>query len=148
MKNRVVLVAEDDDKDVLLLEYAFRRIKSQADLRFVSDGKMAMAYLRATEPYSDRGKFPFPALVLLDIKMPKMSGLDVLEAIRDDPDLTRLTVIVFSCSAHERDIERASDLHANSYLVKPSDSQALARLCQVLEEYWLTLHRCAPCRGE
>ncbi|HEX4646179.1 MAG TPA: response regulator [Verrucomicrobiae bacterium] len=144
----MVLVAEDDDKDVLLLEYAFRRANSQADLHFVSDGKMALSYLRASDQYSDRGKFPFPAVVLLDIKMPKMTGLDVLEAIRDDPDLTRLTVIIFSSSAHERDLERASDLHANSYLVKPSDGHELTRLCQIVEEYWLTLHQSAPCRGE
>lgn len=147
-ENRVVLVAEDDDKDVMLLEHAFRQAKSRAVLRFVPDGKQAMAYLRAKYPYSDRGKYPFPAFVLLDIQMPKMNGLEVLKAIRDDPDLARLTVIIFSSSAHERDVNRASDLHANSYLVKPSDNHTLTRLCQVLEEYWLTHHRRAPCRWE
>lgn len=148
MENRVILVAEDNPDDVLLLQRAFRRANLQAELRFVHDGEQAMAYLKAEDKYSDRAKFPFPAFLVLDIKMPKMNGLEVLKAIRDDPGLARLTVIIFTSSAHERDVNRASDLHANCYLVKPSDSQTLMEVCQIFEELWLKRHRRSPCPEE
>lgn len=148
MENRVILVAEDNEDDVVLLQRAFRRANIQADLRFVNDGEQAMAYLKAEDKYTDRAKYPFPAFLVLDIKMPKMNGLEVLEAIRDDPGLTRLTVIVLTSSAHEHDIGRASDLHANCYVVKPSDNETLMKVCQTFEEFWLKRHRRGPCAEE
>jgi CheY-like chemotaxis protein len=148
MKSRVILVAEDSEDDVRLLEYAFRRADSQAELRFVSDGMQAMAYLKAEGLYADRQKYPFPAFLLLDIKMPRMNGLEVLQAIREDPDLRRLTVVIFSSSAHEGDLERATDLQVNSFLVKPSDPDTRQELCKLLDRYWLAYNRRAPCAGE
>ena len=148
MENRVILVAEDNEDDVMLLQRAFRRANLQADLRFVNDGEQAMAYLKGEDKYADRAKYPFPAFLVLDIKMPKMNGLEVLEAIRDDPRLARLTVIILTSSAHERDVSRASDLHANCYVVKPSDNETLMRVCQIFEDFWLKRHRRGPCSEE
>ncbi len=138
---RTILVAEDDENDVFLLQRAFIKAGSQAELQFVPNGEEALAYLKGEGVYGDRRKFPFPALLMLDLKMPRKSGLEVLEAIRGDPDLKKLTVVIFTSSNQERDIDRALDLGANSYLVKPSRPETLAALLHRVEDYWLTLNR-------
>jgi CheY-like chemotaxis protein len=141
METRTILVAEDDENDVFLMQRAFVQARSQSALRFVSNGEEALAYLRAEGPYTDRNQFPFPSLLLLDLKMPQKNGLEVLKIVRADADLKRLTVVIFTSSNQARDIDLALGLGANSYLVKPSDPRALASLLHRVEDYWLTLNQ-------
>jgi len=126
-----ILHVEDNPDDVLLIEMAFRKAKVQASLDAVSDGDRAIATLQngyAAAP---------PACVLLDIKLPTISGLDVLSWIRQQPRFKRLPVIMLTSSLLPEDINRAYDLGANSYLVKPSDLNALVDLAKTIEHYWL-----------
>lgn len=140
METRTILVAEDNEDDILLLRRAFQKAGSWSSLRFVPNGEEALGYLRGQGKYSDRQEYPFPALLLLDLKMPRKSGLEVLASIRADRLLKRLTVVVFTSSDQPRDIDLALELGANSYLVKPSTQEALIALLQRLEDYWLNLN--------
>ena len=98
MTNRAILIAEDSEDDVLLLKHAFKKAGSGASLYFVPDGEAALSYLKGAGPFSDRRAFPFPALLLLDLKMPKLDGIEVLAEIRAQPELSRLTVVIFTSS--------------------------------------------------
>jgi CheY-like chemotaxis protein len=111
---------------------AFRKAKVTAGLEVVSDGDKAIAAL-------ENGSVP-PACVLLDIKLPTISGLDVLAWIRHQPRFKRLPVIILTSSLLPEDINRAYDLGANSYLVKPTDLADLVDLARTIEQYWLRLN--------
>src|SRR5690349_7010840 len=114
-----ILHVEDDPNDILLVQRALKKTGAPSAIVSVSDGDRALAYLGGARDYADREKFPFPQLVLLDLKMPRKSGLEVLEWIRRQALLKRLPVIVFTSSKHDQDINSAYELGANSYLVKP-----------------------------
>jgi CheY-like chemotaxis protein len=142
---RIILVAEDSEDDVFFLKRALARTGVEAEVRVVRDGEEALAYLRGQRQYSDRHQFPFPHLALLDVKMPRKTGLEVLAEVRDDPRLKRLPVIFLSSSDLPKDIDRAFDLHANSYLLKRGNPDLLVSLMQKVEEYWLYLNQCPTC---
>src|SRR5512140_200503 len=114
-----ILHVEDDPNDALLFQHACRKAGVSFDLRAVNDGDEAIAYLRGNADFCDRNKHPMPQLVLLDLKMPRLSGFDVLSWLRSETGFSKLPVIVLTSSNHEMDIQRAYDLGANSYLVKP-----------------------------
>ena len=117
-------------------------------VQFVGDGEQALAYLNGEGKYADRKVYPFPGLLLLDIKMPRMNGLEVLAAIRSDPRLKRLVVIFLTSSGQERDIDLAFDLRANSYLMKPGHQEAMGRILETLKEYWLKLNHYPNCPAQ
>lgn len=131
-----LLVAEDDANDRLLLQRAFRVAGTRADIIFVKDGEEAVEYLKGAAGFADRTRFPFPHLMLLDIKMPKLDGFGVLQWLRAQPGFGRLPVIVFSSSDREDDIARAHDMGANSYLVKTPSSNGMAQIAHALDSYW------------
>ena len=135
-----VLIAEDDVTDVFLLQRAFAAADVQARLSFVRDGQEAVDYLEGEAAYSDRQTYPLPDLLLLDLKMPRMNGFDVLAWLRQQPGLKRLPVTVLTSSDQPQDVNRAYDLGANSYLLKPQDSQALSELVERVKQYWLELN--------
>ena len=137
MGQKRILVAEDQANDAFILERAFNKTGAKATLHFVRDGKEAIDYLEGQEVFSDRNAYPMPTLLLLDLKMPKMDGFDVLEWVRSQRSLRRLLVVVFSSSEEIGDINRAYDLGANSYLVKPADFDELLKLAEDLGRYWL-----------
>src|ERR1700739_3934799 len=98
---KTILVAEDQDDDIFLLKRALTRADIKAHLHFVPNGEEALAYLRGERQYSDRKRFAFPHLTLLDIKMPLKSGLEVLQEVRQDPRLTRMLVVVLTSYGDE-----------------------------------------------
>jgi len=134
---RMILVAEDDPTDAFFLQRAFGKTGLPVGLKFVRDGQEAIDYLRGEPPFGDRSAHPLPQLLLLDLKMPRLNGFEVLHWLKTQPGLKRLLVIVFSSSAETGDINRAYDLGANSYLVKPHATEQLLELVNRVEKYWL-----------
>jgi CheY-like chemotaxis protein len=138
-----ILVVEDREEDVFLLEYAFKEVEIKNPVRVVADGQEAIDYLSGTGKFADRKQFPMPGLVLLDLQLPHKMGLEVLEWVRQQSELESLIVIILSSSIHEGDIQRAYELGANAFLVKPSSTETLADMCQALKHFWLT-HNQSP----
>lgn len=136
-----ILVVEDDPGHAMLIQEAFAAAQLANPLHVVSDGEEAIAYLEGTGPYADRDTHPLPVLVLLDIHMPKRSGLDVLEWMRGEPELKRVPVIMLTASEDDGDIDRAYELGANSYLIKPVGFDALLDVVRTLGLYWLVVSR-------
>jgi CheY-like chemotaxis protein len=126
-----ILHVEDNPDDVMLTRIAFRRAAVAAQLQVATDGDLAVAILQ---------KDPIPAFLLLDIKLPSISGLDVLAWVRQQERLRRLPAIMLTSSVLPEDINRAYDLGANSYLLKPTDPDALVELVKVIDHYWLRLN--------
>jgi len=136
-----VLIAEDDSSDVFLLKRAFQLAQVPATLHFVRDGQEAIDYLEGQNDYKDRTEHPLPDLLLLDLKMPRLNGFDVLSWLRRQPGLKRLLVTVLTSSDQPDDINRAYDLGANSYLLKPHNSSQLSELVAQVKRYWLDLNQ-------
>jgi CheY-like chemotaxis protein len=134
-----VLMAEDDDNEAFFLQRAFTHEKVSNPLRRVRDGVEAVEYLRGEGPYADREKHPLPDLLLLDLKMPRKNGFEVLEWVRQQPGLKRLPIVVLTSSMQDLDINRAYELGANTYLVKPANYEALVELVRTLIQYWLVM---------
>lgn len=131
----VVLIVEDDANDRTLLRHAFRKAAAHVDLRTARDSFEAEDYLLGREPYGDRRAHPSPALLLVDLKLPRRSGLEFLGWIRGQPSLRDLPVIVLSSSQEPRDVERAFELGARSYLVKSVDLQDLVTIAAGIGAY-------------
>ncbi|MBD0266636.1 MAG: response regulator [Tolypothrix sp. Co-bin9] len=141
MSRRTILLVEDDPNDILLTQRAFRKANlEEASLQIVSDGDTAVFYLSGEGQYSDRNLYPLPVLMLLDLKLPRRSGHEILAWLRQQPELKRLPVIILTSSKENMDINQAYDLGANSYLVKPIGLTALVEVVQTLNLYWLLLN--------
>ena len=145
---QTVLVAEDDENDALLLQRALIKADIHLFLKFVRDGQEAVEYLNGDAPFNDRDTNPLPQLLILDLKMPRLTGFEVLGWIRRQPGLKRLPVVVMSSSDLDEDVNRAYDLGANSYFVKPFDTESRDELAQKICGYWLKGNRCAKCVSE
>ncbi|MEW5858121.1 MAG: response regulator [Cyanobacteriota bacterium] len=141
MSNYTILLVEDDSNDIFLIQRAFRKANLLNPLQVVENGEAAVFYLEGNPPYSDRDRYPLPVLILLDLRLPRKSGLEVLEWLRQQPDLKRLPVVVLSSSKENREINRAYDLGANSYLVKPVAFEALLDMVKTLNSYWLIFNQ-------
>lgn len=137
VESYTVLLVEDDSNDVFLIQRAFRKANLPDLLQVVGDGEAAVNYLMGQEPYNDRDRYPLPVLILLDLKLPRKSGHEVIEWLRQQPNLKRLPVVVLTSSSDKGDVNRAYDLGANSYLVKPVAFEALKNMMQTLNLYWL-----------
>ena len=140
LREGVILLAEDDPNDVLLIQRAFQRSLVANPMQVVRDGEEVLAYLKGEDPFSDRERHPLPVLMLMDLKMPRKTGLEVLEWVRQQPGLKRLPIIVLTSSNQSPDINRAYELGANSYLVKPAGFDSLLELVKNLDMYWLILN--------
>src|SRR4029079_7410473 len=120
-----VLLAEDDADDILLTQIAFEKARLANPLQVVRDGEEAIDYLKGAGRFADRRQFPLPILLLLDLKMPKANGFQVLEWLRQHTDFGRLSVAFMTSPDHDPHISRAYQLGADSYLRKPPDAMAL-----------------------
>lgn len=136
-----ILHIEESEEDVFLLQYAFTRAEITNPVAVVSDGQQAIDYLEGTGEFADRERFPLPCLALLNLKLPKKMGLEVLEWIRGKPEFTWLIVIVLTSSIHDKDVQRAYQLGVNSFLVKPPDTDSLTDMCRALKHFWLVHNR-------
>jgi len=123
--HQTVLLVEDNDDDVFIMQSIFRKCGVPNALQVVSDGEQAIAYLKGADQFADRQKYPVPAILLLDLNMPKRNGFEVLQWVRSQADLKWTTVHVLTASSRPVDVERAFDLGVNAYLVKPSKLEAL-----------------------
>jgi CheY-like chemotaxis protein len=132
-----VLLAEDSENDVLMFRRAARRAKFSQPLHVVTNGEEVLAYLKGEGRFSDRSQYPLPGLVLLDLKMPRMNGFEVLQWVRQQPQFTALQVVVLSSSDEIRDINRAYQLGANSFLVKPLSFDEFVGMLEALRSYCL-----------
>src|SRR5688500_14025205 len=136
-KTRTILMVEDNDNDIFLIQRAFQKVDLGHALHVERDGDAALAYLAGQGDYADRTRYPVPSLVLLDLKLPRKSGLEILANIRQQPPLKRMPVIMLTSSRQAADINRAYDLGVNSYLVKPVEFDALLELLRNVKDYWL-----------
>ena len=132
---QTMLLVEDIEDDVLIMQTAFQSAKLPNPLQVVNDGERAIAYLKGEGTYADRKRYPLPVVILLDLNMPKMNGFEVLEWLRAQPVLKRISVYILTSSARSLDVERAFDLGANSYLVKPGKFDELVQLLKTLHGY-------------
>ncbi len=138
-----ILLVEDEPDDAHLLTRAFRKAGIGTPVRWLTDGDEALAYLAGQRRYADRERNPLPAVVLLDLKLPRRSGFEVLEWLRAQPVLRRLPVVVLTSSGEPQDVDRAYDLGANSYLVKPAHPAALNDVVKTVHAYWIRLNKTA-----
>lgn len=123
-----ILLAEDNDDDVLIMQSTFRKAAVPNPLQIVGDGDQAISYLKGEAPYSNRQEYPLPVVILLDLNMPRKNGFEVLTWIREESNLRRTTVHILTASSRAVDVQRAFDLGANSYIIKPSKVDALVEL--------------------
>jgi CheY-like chemotaxis protein len=136
--NDTILLVEDNPKDVFLVKRALRKAQVVTPVQVVNDGDAAVHYLSGEVPYSDRMAHPLPVMVLLDLKLPRRSGAEVLTWIRQKPDLRRLPVVILTSSREYADINRIYDLGANAYIVKPMDFDQLVDVLKTLDLHWIT----------
>jgi CheY-like chemotaxis protein len=137
MTENTVLLVEDNPSDVFIVQRIFQKLKVQSSLQIASNGDEAIAYLSGTGKYSDRERFPLPMVVLLDLKLPRRSGLEVLEWLKAQPILGRLPVVVLTSSKQASDINQAYDRGANSYLVKTMNPRDNEEIAKVVHHYWV-----------
>lgn len=143
---QVILLVEDNENDVILTLRAFKRSKVANEIIVARDGEEALDYLFATGAHAGRDPALFPQVVLLDIKLPKIDGLEVLARIRADERTRLLPVVMLTSSKQESDLERSYKLGANSYIRKPVDFNQFIEAVQQLGLYWLVINEAPPAK--
>ena len=136
-----ILLVEDNPDDVELIAYAFKKAGIVNPIIVVDDGEKAINYVLGRAAYADRREFPVPGIILLDLKLPRRSGFEVLEAVRVTEATRRVPVVVLTSSNQQEDIRRAYDMGANSYLVKPVSRDALIAMAQSFDAFWIKLNQ-------
>ena len=133
----VILVVEDDPAHVEIIRSNFGASCLSNHLLSVEDGQAALDYLNRQGEYNNADKFPMPNLILLDLRLPKVDGLEVLRIIKSDPKLTTIPVVILTTSAAEADMVKAYEHHVNSFLVKPVDFTQFSKLMETFGYYWV-----------
>lgn len=132
----IILLIEDNEADVRLTREGIKEAKILNHLYVVNDGVDAMKFLKKTDSYSDA---PTPDLILLDLNLPKKDGREVLEEIKQDPDLKQIPVVILTTSEAEQDILKSYKLHANCYVTKPIGINQFVDVIKAIEGFWLTI---------
>ena len=144
MNNTCILQVEDEANDVVLLHRAFRQIGIVNPVQVATDGQMALDYLSGTGVFANRVKYPMPGLMLLDLKLPRRSGREVLQWVRSQPGLARLVVIVFTSAQYVGDISLAYELGASSFIIKPNNFDEYVEIARLVQGWWLKRNLFAP----
>jgi CheY-like chemotaxis protein len=139
----MILVVEDQDDDIVLIRRAFHHAGVKNPIFVVNDGREAREYLEGFGKYRNRDEYPLPELILLDLKMPKMGGFELLKWIRAQPALKALRLVVLTSSEDIYEINKAYEMGANSFLVKPFDFEDYTSMMRTLSSFWMT-HSMAP----
>lgn len=134
-----ILMADDDADDRQMTQEAFAEARLANDLRFVADGEELMDYLKRRGKYSDPASSPRPAILLLDLNMPKKDGREALDDIKADPALRQIRIIILTTSKADEDVYRAYDVSATSFITKPVNFDALVEAIKALGKYWLEI---------
>lgn len=137
-----ILLVEDNPADVRLMKEGLRDAKMRNNLHVVEDGVDAMAYLRREGKYSNAVS---PDIVLLDLNLPKKSGIEVLQEIKGDENLKKTPVVILTTSKSEEDIVKSYNLHANCYITKPVDLDQFMKVVKTTEDFWLTIVKLPTC---
>jgi CheY-like chemotaxis protein len=145
---KTILLVEDSDDDAFFIVRALKSFGLIAPLAHVADGQKAIEYLSGKGAYADRIRFPIPNLVLLDIKLPFISGFEVLRWLREEAALPRVPVVMFTSSCQGRDVEKAYALGANAYLVKPNHGEHYTELAGLIKRFWLDVNVPPPLHCE
>jgi CheY-like chemotaxis protein len=133
---QTILLVEDDENDILFMQMALKHSKVSNPLQVAINGRQAIEYLKGVDQYANRVEYPLPCLVLLDLRLPYVPGLEVLKTMRQHPVLKEIIVIVLTSSQEESDMDRAYSLGANAYVVKPPDLDKLQGLTKAIKEFW------------
>jgi CheY-like chemotaxis protein len=133
----IILYAEDDENDVFLMQRAFKQAGVPNPLLILPDGNRTVDYLLGKRQYSDRTAYPLPHLILMDLKLPGISGLDILKLIRTTPSTSTTPVVILTSSNEDQDIDRTYLQGANAYLVKPSSPERLLFMVQAIRDFWI-----------
>src|SRR5580704_17786193 len=131
-----ILLVEDEENDAMLLKMAFKKNSILNPFHWVKDGLEAIAYLNGEGVYANHALYPFPEVLIVDLKMPRMSGLELLQWIRDHSEYKVIPTIIMTSSRQYSDIEKAYELGANTYMIKPSSFDDLAKIVKLAHEYW------------
>jgi CheY-like chemotaxis protein len=141
-RSNTILVVDDEDNDAILIKRALSKAQIRTGLQRVRDGEEALRYLKREGEFNDAEGHPFPSVVILDLKMPRRNGFEVLTWIRQNERTRLLPVVVFTSSREKEDINRAYELGANAYMVKPNSFDDLVEVVKSIYTYWLQL--CTP----
>ena len=144
MKNKIILLVEDNPSDVGLTQRALAKSHIANEMIVAEDGQDALDYLFAAGKYTGRDVSETPALVLLDLKLPRVDGLEVLRRIRADERTRRMPVVILTTSKEEQDVAQSYDLGANSYIRKPVDFKQFVESVERLGLYWLVMNEPPP----
>src|SRR5688572_15959770 len=135
-RNLTILVAEDSADDAFFLERAFRKLGLKNPVQILTDGGAVMDYLKGEGKFENRSEFPFPSVLFMDIKMPRVNGFEVLQWLNDHPQCRIIPTMIFSSSEQPEEVERAYQLGANAYLVKPNSTEELVELLRSAYDFW------------
>ena len=140
---QAILLVEDDENDVLVMKMALEKVGLTSPMRVTRDGRETQDYLSGSGIFADRQEYPLPYLILLDLKLPRVMGMEVLKWIRERPEFDSTIVLILSSSSMPEDIQDAYRLHANGYLVKPYTLERLELMTKAVKEFWF-IHNQPP----
>jgi CheY-like chemotaxis protein len=139
-----ILLAEDEENDAMLLKMAFEKAGVHNQVEWVKDGMEAITYLNGGDPYGDRRRYPAPGILIIDVKMPRMGGLELLAWMRENPQFRIIPTIIMTSSRQDSDIQKAYELGANTYMIKPSSFDELVTMVKAIHGYWNLAAKPAP----